>query len=68
MRLHGERLQGVWTLVPAHLDGKEQNWLLIRSADAERGAARPDAGATYEPMLATLAERAARAAATGSTR
>ena len=21
--------QGVWTLVPAHLDGKEQNWLLI---------------------------------------
>src|SRR6202012_5907148 len=22
VRLHGERLQGVWTLVPAHLDGK----------------------------------------------
>ena len=35
VRLHGERLQGVWTLVPAHLDGKEQNWLLIRSRDAD---------------------------------
>ncbi len=35
VRLRGERFQGVWTLVPAHLDGKEQNWLLIRSRDAD---------------------------------
>ena len=51
VRLEGERLNGVWTLVPAHLDGKEQNWLLIRKRD---GA--PDDGApagTYSPMLAT---------------
>ncbi|HEY6054019.1 MAG TPA: DNA polymerase ligase N-terminal domain-containing protein, partial [Gaiellaceae bacterium] len=51
-RLHGERLQGVWTLVPAHLDGKEQNWLLIRKAEESgHGPGRSD----YRPMLATLA-------------
>ena len=51
-RLHGERLQGVWTLVPAHLDGKEQNWLLIRKAEeGGHGPGRSD----YRPMLATLA-------------
>ncbi|HET8605701.1 MAG TPA: DNA ligase D [Gaiellaceae bacterium] len=50
-RLHGERLQGVWTLVPAHLDGKEQNWLLIRKAEEQGGPGRED----YRPMLATLA-------------
>ena len=32
-RLDGTRFQGVWTLVPAHLDGKEQNWLLIRKVE-----------------------------------
>ncbi len=50
VRLTGERLNGVWTLVPAHLDGKEANWLLIRSAlDTEQAT-----GASYRPMLATL--------------
>ena len=52
VRLAGRRLQGVWTLVPAHLDGKEANWLLIHSK-SETGAAVP--GPTYKPMLATLA-------------
>ena len=28
VRLHGERLDGLWTLVPAHLDGDPKNWLL----------------------------------------
>ena len=28
-RLHGERLEGRWSLVPAHMDGEERNWLLI---------------------------------------
>ncbi len=52
VRLHGERLEGAWTLVPARLDGKEQNWLLIRRHDEEDAAApRPQ---SYEPMLATL--------------
>jgi bifunctional non-homologous end joining protein LigD len=55
VRLAGERLRGVWTLVPARLDGKEENWLLIRRRDAggaqRNGAERSDAG--YRPMLAT---------------
>src|ERR687883_434115 len=33
--LTGKRLQGRWTLVPAHLDGKEENWLLIKGHDEE---------------------------------
>ena len=38
--------------MPARLDGKEQNWLLIRRHDEEdTAAARPQ---SYEPMLATL--------------
>ncbi|HEY9457530.1 MAG TPA: DNA polymerase ligase N-terminal domain-containing protein, partial [Gaiella sp.] len=50
-RLDGTRAQGVWTLVPAHLDGKEQNWLLLRK-DAPKAPA--DA---FRPQLATLTER-----------
>jgi bifunctional non-homologous end joining protein LigD len=53
VRLHGERLDGTWTLIPAHLDGKEQNWLLVRKReDAAESTARSD----YRPMLATLTD------------
>jgi bifunctional non-homologous end joining protein LigD len=54
VELHGKRLDGIWTLIPAHLDGKEQNWLLIRRTEdgAEPGTAR-----RYRPMLATQAEQ-----------
>jgi bifunctional non-homologous end joining protein LigD len=52
VRLHGERLQGTWTLIPAHLDGKEQNWLLVRKKDASVHVLRND----YKPMLATLTD------------
>jgi bifunctional non-homologous end joining protein LigD len=52
VRLAGERLQGVWTLVPAHLDGKERNWLILRKRDEDGGA--PPSSARYRPMLATL--------------
>jgi bifunctional non-homologous end joining protein LigD len=45
-RLRGERLDGVWTLVPARLDGDPKNWLLLRK-DAEDGG-----GLRYRPMLA----------------
>ncbi len=62
VRLHGTRFEGVWTLVPAHLDGKEVNWLLIRSRD-DKGAApavpqraEPQPAVRYRPMLATLAD------------
>jgi bifunctional non-homologous end joining protein LigD len=54
VRLHGSRLEGTWTLVPAHLDGKEENWLLIRRHDGDGDG--PSAEAAYAPMLAT-AER-----------
>ena len=47
VRLHGERLDGTWTLVPARLDGDEKNWLLLRKDGAEAGVAR------YPPMLST---------------
>jgi bifunctional non-homologous end joining protein LigD len=50
--LRGKRLHGRWSLVPAHLDGKEQNWLLIKGRDGEEGGPAPR---TYRPMLATLA-------------
>ena len=57
VRLHGRRLNGVWSLVPAHMDGKEQNWLLIKRHDEETGEAAPP---TYEPMLATTTEEVPR--------
>jgi bifunctional non-homologous end joining protein LigD len=52
VRLHGRRLAGDWTLIPAHLDGKEQNWLLIKKRDHEAAEA-PAAQHVYVPMLAT---------------
>ena len=45
VHLHGERVDGVWTLVPARLDGDERNWLLLRkdAAEAARAGAPPAA-------------------------
>jgi bifunctional non-homologous end joining protein LigD len=57
VRLHGERLDGTWTLVPAHLDGKEKNWLLIRKHDETAAPAAGGFRNDYRPMLATLADR-----------
>jgi bifunctional non-homologous end joining protein LigD len=64
VRLHGERLQGVWSLVPAHLSGDEKNWLILRKRDEDGGAAAPrERGSTrYAPMLATLGEDVPRGA------
>ena len=31
VRLHGDRLDGTWTLVPARLGGEERNWLILRN-------------------------------------
>ncbi len=55
VRLDGERLQGVWTLVPAHLSGEEKNWLILRKRDDTPAKARGKR-TEYAPMLATLAE------------
>ncbi|HXV35292.1 MAG TPA: DNA ligase D [Gaiellaceae bacterium] len=54
VRLAGERLQGLWTLVPANLDGNEKNWLLVRKQEGAAPAAVPRR--EYQPMLATLAD------------
>ncbi len=52
VELRGSRLRGRWSLVPAHLDGKEQNWLLIKRRDGEE---RDVTARAYRPMLATPA-------------
>jgi bifunctional non-homologous end joining protein LigD len=52
--LHGQRLRGAWSLVPAHMDGKEQNWLLIKRSDGHDEA--EPATDEFAPMLATLTE------------
>jgi bifunctional non-homologous end joining protein LigD len=51
VHLHGERVDGIWTLVPARLDGDERNWLLLRK-DAAEAAPGPE----LRPQLATLTE------------
>ena len=53
VRLEGSRLRGLWTLVPAKLDGDPKNWLLIKKRD-DRAEERA-APVAYAPMLATLA-------------
>ena len=50
VRLHGERLDGTWTLVPASLDGDPKNWLLLRK---DEGSSR---ASPYWPMLATTSQ------------
>jgi bifunctional non-homologous end joining protein LigD len=55
VRLAGERLNGTWTLVPAHLSGDPKNWLLIRKQDESTTAERADESRHHAPMLATLA-------------
>jgi bifunctional non-homologous end joining protein LigD len=59
VRLHGERLDGTWALVPAHLSGDPKNWLILRKRETEipsdtssRGTTRRD----YRPMLATTSD------------
>ena len=51
--LHGERLEGEWALVPARLDGKEKNWLIVRAS--KLGALGPPH--TYRPMRPRPAKR-----------
>jgi bifunctional non-homologous end joining protein LigD len=53
VRLHGERLNGTWALVPARLNGEEKNWLILRKRD-DGTASKPRS--TYAPMLATLVD------------
>ncbi len=52
VHLHGSRLEGLWTLVPARLSGDEKNWLLVKKKEDAPGPRRR----AYAPMLATLAD------------
>jgi bifunctional non-homologous end joining protein LigD len=54
VRLHGERLNGTYALVPAKLSGDPKNWLILRKKDDTAPAAR--APRSYRPMLATPAK------------
>src|SRR5438034_5162259 len=54
VRLHGRRLEGTWTLVPAALDGNPKNWLLLRKRD--EGERSTPVRNDYRPMLATPAD------------
>ncbi|HEY0388039.1 MAG TPA: DNA ligase D [Gaiellales bacterium] len=56
VRLEGDRVQGLWTLVPARLGGDEKNWLVIKKHDPG-GAAERSVRAAYAPMLATQSDR-----------
>ena len=61
VRLHGERLEGTWTLVPgARSTAKEKNWLLLRKRDDDA----PARAAERLPADARDARGAAAAAAT----
>jgi bifunctional non-homologous end joining protein LigD len=51
VQLHGSRLEGQWTLIPAHMDGDPKNWLLVRKDGSEAVDGR-----VPKPMLATLAD------------
>ena len=58
--------RGLWTLVPAHLDGNEKNWLLLRKRDETRPPRR--AAATTSRCSPRSPSDAARRRRTGSTR
>ena len=58
VRLHGERLDGTWTLVPAKLGGQEKNWLIVRKRDEET-----DGRAALAPLPADAGDARGRTAA-----
>jgi bifunctional non-homologous end joining protein LigD len=62
VRLHGKKLEGTWSLVPAHLSGDEKNWLILRKRDDGTAPAPKRATRSYSAMLATLAEDVPRGA------
>jgi bifunctional non-homologous end joining protein LigD len=57
VRLEGRRLQGLWTLIPAKLDGDPKNWLIVRKReDGEKAAGDGRPSRRYQAMLATPEE------------
>jgi len=65
VRLHGERLEGLWTLVPAKLSGDPKNWLLLKKRETGASGSEPQTPSRrkaprYDPMLATLTKEVPR--------
>jgi bifunctional non-homologous end joining protein LigD len=56
VRLDGERLQGLWTLIPARLDGDPKNWLLLKKREEGNSEGRRPAPNDYPPMLASAGD------------
>jgi bifunctional non-homologous end joining protein LigD len=58
VRLHGEKLEGLWSLVPAKLSGDPKNWLLLRKREQESVETTQSRSSRrrYAPMLATSSE------------
>jgi bifunctional non-homologous end joining protein LigD len=56
VRLRGQKLDGLWTLIPAHLSGQEKNWLIVRKREQAEAKTPSRPVRRYQPMLATLAE------------
>ncbi len=57
VELSGERLKGLWTLVPAKLGGDPKNWLLLKKRDDSGPVPGTVPGRrAYAPMLATPAD------------
>jgi bifunctional non-homologous end joining protein LigD len=57
VRLHGEKLDGLWSLVPAKLSGDPKNWLLLRKREQESvETTQSRSRRRYAPMLATSSE------------
>jgi len=63
--LHGERLKGDWDLVRMHSDAKKENWLLIKSKDAEARANGEAAGFLNENAYSVTTGRSMDAIASG---
>src|ERR1043166_721640 len=57
VRLDGERLQGLWSLIPAKLDGDPKNWLLLRKRESTDRDGRARSSVRYSPMLSTPEDR-----------
>jgi bifunctional non-homologous end joining protein LigD len=55
VRLHGERLDGTYALVPAKLSGDPKNWLILRKKD--ESAPAPRKPRQYSSMFATLTDK-----------
>ena len=57
VHLHGEKLEGLWSLVPAKLSGDPKNWLIVRKREQESvETTQSRSRRRYAPMLATPAD------------